>query len=523
MTKPTVWTIAGSDCSAGAGIQADIKTAHGLGVDVRSVITAVTAQNSQGVLQVNAVSNSAILAQLQALEADGQAKVIKIGLLANSQQVELVAAQIQQYKNHWSPAPQIIYDPVAVSSSGGLLTEDDILPNVIDKLLPLVDVLTPNAMEAQSISGHRMTTWRTLEIAAQKIMQLGCKAVIIKGGHLHFNAGKQAQYCVDYGFDGKQIYCLASHKISTHHTHGSGCTYASAVASLLALNYLLRDAMTIAKAYINQSISTAVQYQPSNIALWQGAWPNERHYYPTVLVPNSDLAKALHWQPATAGSKALVNEPSHFANDFPRLSSDSVGFYPVVDSIDWLERLLKMGVSTLQYREKKLQGAALSEAISQAVALGKQYQARLFINDYWQLAIQHQAYGVHLGQEDISSADLPQIKNAGLRLGISTHGHYEYLKMMEYRPSYLAIGAIFPTTTKDMTGQIQGMQTLAKIMALATDIPTVAIGGINLQRAKQVLDTGVSGIAVVTAVTEAANPQSAVRQFQQLISARALS
>ncbi|WP_416307623.1 thiamine phosphate synthase [Neptunicella sp. SCSIO 80796] len=515
-TDSPLWVIAGSDCSAGAGIQADIKTFHSLGVDCRSVITAVTAQNSYGVQQINAVSDSALIGQLQALEADGRARIIKIGLLANSRQVEQVAQRLAQYKNQWQVPPQVIYDPVAIASSGGALTEDDILPAIRDKLLPWVDILTPNIMEAEILTEIKITSWHDLQVAAQDIVGRGCHAVIIKGGHLDFINQRQPQHCVDYCFDGQQHYWLASPKMLSRQTHGSGCTYASALAALLAQDYLLRDAATIAKAYVNQGIAVAEQAQPDNRALCQGGWPCNPEHYPRVLVADSELAHDLDWKTTDNLCSAY-----RFDCDFAPLLPDSVGLYPVVDSLAWLQRLLKMGVTTIQYRQKQLQGDALCDAIEQAVALGNQYNARVFINDYWQLAIQHRAYGVHLGQEDIHSADLQHIKRAGLRLGISTHGHYEYLKMLEYRPSYLAIGAIFPTVTKDMSGQIQGIKTLANIMQLNSAIPTVAIGGITLQRAEAVLNTGVSGIAVVTAITRANNPESAVAQFQHIFQQRA--
>ena len=141
----------------------------------------------------------------------------------------------------------------------------------------------------------------------------------------------------------------------------------------------------------------------------------------------------------------------------------------------------------------------------------------MFINDYWQLAIKHGAYGVHIGQEDLQDADIATIQQAGLRLGISTHGCYEFLLAQQLKPSYLAVGAIFPTKTKNMTGQIQGVKNLKQILELATNIPVVAIGGITQQRAEQVWQTGVDSIAVVTAITESENAEIAVTQFQQLL------
>jgi len=166
---------------------------------------------------------------------------------------------------------------------------------------------------------------------------------------------------------------------------------------------------------------------------------------------------------------------------------------------------------------KNADDAALDESIASAVMLGQKYDAQVYINDYWQLAIKHGAYGVHLGQEDLQTANLIAIKEAGLRLGVSTHGFYEMLRAHNYRPSYMAFGAIYPTTTKDMTGQIQGLEKLEKFVPLMADYPTVAIGGIDISRAEQVASTGVGSVAVVRAITEAEDYQAAIAKLKQLV------
>ena len=503
MNNNIVWTIAGSDCTGGAGIQADTKTAHNLGAEICSVITAVTAQNSIGVKEINPMPDDVILSQIQALEEDKPAKVIKIGLIANEQQVRLIVTELIRIKSEWDTPPIIVYDPVAVASSGGALTEDDILPIIKEKLLPLIDVLTPNNIELQKLSGVYVFSWGCIETAAQAILDLGVGSVIIKGGHIDIAPDKSVDYCTD----GTHHYWLASQRVDTEHSHGSGCTLASAVAALLAQGYLLRDSFTIAKAYINQGLSAAQDYQGCYGPIWQGPWPNTSLDYPDVLVSGSALANELDWHESS----------DTFVNDFASVETDKLGLYPVVSSIDWCERLLKAGVKTIQYREKHLQDQALEDAIKQAIALGQQYKARLFINDHWQLAVTHKAYGVHLGQEDLQDANLLAIKQAGLRLGVSTHGHYEMLKAQQYKPSYIAVGAIFPTKTKDMTGQIQGLKTLADLVKLNPNIPMVAIGGITLKRAEQVALTGVGSIAVVTAITEADDPEAAVNDFNKVL------
>ncbi|WP_313656391.1 thiamine phosphate synthase [Pantoea sp.] len=180
-----------------------------------------------------------------------------------------------------------------------------------------------------------------------------------------------------------------------------------------------------------------------------------------------------------------------------------LGLYPVVDSPDWIARLLEAGVRTIQLRIKDQPDAIAEPAIAQAIALGKRYDARLFINDYWALAIKHQAYGVHLGQEDLDVADLDRIQQAGLRLGISTHDDAELDRALAIQPSYIALGHIFPTQTKAMPSAPQGIAQLKQHLARLPGIPAVAIGGISIARAPEVLATGVGSIAVVSAITQA--------------------
>jgi len=186
-----------------------------------------------------------------------------------------------------------------------------------------------------------------------------------------------------------------------------------------------------------------------------------------------------------------------------------LGLYPVVETVAWLERLLDAGVRTLQLRIKDLPETAVEQTIARAVALGKGYQARLFINDYWRSAIKYQAYGVHLGQEDLDVADLDAVHRAGLRLGLSTHDDAELDRALAEQPSYIALGHVFPTQTKVMPSSPQGLSELQRHLLRLQGISTVAIGGISLERAPQVLATGVGSIAVVSAITQAADWRAA--------------
>ncbi|WP_376751002.1 thiamine phosphate synthase [Cronobacter sakazakii] len=193
-----------------------------------------------------------------------------------------------------------------------------------------------------------------------------------------------------------------------------------------------------------------------------------------------------------------------------------LGLYPVLDSVEWVTRLLDAGVRTLQLRIKDKTEAEAEADVAAAIALGQRYHARLFINDYWRLAIKHQAYGVHLGQEDLQTADLDAIRNAGLRLGVSTHDDMEIDVALAVRPSYIALGHVFPTQTKQMPSAPQGLAQLAEHVKRLGDYPTVAIGGISLERAPAVLETGVGSIAVVSAITRAPDWRGATQRLLEL-------
>ncbi|GLX64006.1 thiamine-phosphate synthase [Proteus vulgaris] len=206
-----------------------------------------------------------------------------------------------------------------------------------------------------------------------------------------------------------------------------------------------------------------------------------------------------------------------FSNTPFASTEKKLGLYPVVDSVEWIERLLKIGVTTLQLRIKDKQPDDVEQEIIEAIKLGKQYHARLFINDYWQLAIKHHAYGVHLGQEDLDIADLNAIKQSGLRLGISTHDEVELQRAKTLRPSYIALGHIFPTTTKDMPSKPQGLKALKHQVEQTPDFPTVAIGGISLERVPDVVATGVGSVALVSAITKAPDWQQVTRKLLELV------
>lgn len=207
---------------------------------------------------------------------------------------------------------------------------------------------------------------------------------------------------------------------------------------------------------------------------------------------------------------------------FPRLDGQFGPLYPVVDDIDLLKRLLALGVRTVQLRVKDSSHPDLDAMINEAVTFGRLCQAQVFINDHWEKALEAGAYGLHLGQDDLKTADLDAIARAGIRLGVSTRTAQELELALSLAPSYLAIGHIFPTPTKQMPTPPQGVAQLSKHLAtVAGKIPTVAIGGIDLATAPEVWQTGVDAIAVVRAVTQSCDLAATLQAFSELLTEEA--
>lgn len=200
---------------------------------------------------------------------------------------------------------------------------------------------------------------------------------------------------------------------------------------------------------------------------------------------------------------------------FTPCNHSHLGLYPIVDRASWLERLLPLGVRTIQVRIKDLTGAALRRELAESVRIAQQYSAQLFINDYWELALELGAYGVHLGQEDIETADLAKLQQSGMRLGLSSHCEEEVQRALSVQPSYIATGPVYPTQTKVMPWNPQTLEGV-KHWRKKIPYPLVAIGGINAERLHYVWDTGVDGVAVLSVITQAQNPEAITRELLEL-------
>ena len=191
-------------------------------------------------------------------------------------------------------------------------------------------------------------------------------------------------------------------------------------------------------------------------------------------------------------------------------------FYPIVDSCDWLRRLLPLGVRLVQLRIKDKSDSELRKAISTAQQLCAEHDCQLIVNDYWELAISLGCDFVHLGQEDLDEADRDALETSGNRLGVSTHSYEELERAQAWSPDYIALGPVYPTILKKMPWAPQGLDRVSEWKRLIGDTPLVGIGGINLDRASAVLDSGADVVSVVTDITLNANPEAQVSRWLDL-------
>ena len=464
---PVALSIAGSDSSGGAGIQADLVVMNRLGVHGCSVITAVIAQNTTGVKAVEFPSPAMVRAQLEAVAADLPPAAVKLGMLAQASTVAAVADFLDSCD---SP---VVCDPVLKSTSGATLLAGDAIESFKTRILPRVTLLTPNVPEAEFLLGRKITGPEEIAAAAHDLVRLGPKSVLLKGGHA---AGMLSMDCWT---DGRETLWLTSPRQDVRHTHGGGCVLSSAIAACLARGYALTDALVIGKAYVNQGLRLGGGIGQGRGPLRLLDWPSHPMDMPRILSDGKPCSRL----------------------EFPGCGPGPLGIYPIVDRAEWIHRLLPLGIKTIQLRAKDLTGAALEKEVREAVQLGREHGARVFINDAWELALHHGAYGVHLGQDDMPHADLMALHTAGIRLGLSTHNYTEVARALSVRPSYLAIGTLFHSPSKDFVHQPLGLEKFAALRRLI-DVPVVAIGGITLETAPEVLAAGADSIAVISDITK---------------------
>ena len=279
MRYNTALTIAGSDSCGGAGIQADIKTMSALGVYAASAITAITVQNTKGVYGIQKVEADIVSGQIKAVMDDIHPDAIKIGMVNDSDTIHAIAETLKKYhstdasSNQQTAFQHLVIDPVMVSTSGCRLMQEDALDIFIKELLPLATLLTPNIPEAEILAGMKIENKEDIMQASSAISRLGCKHVLIKGGH--FEGTEKIDYLFE---DGKLLTSYRGISVNTRNTHGTGCTLSSAITSYLVLNCDMRSAIEKAKKYLSESIEKG-----KDIEIGEGHGPVNHFHKPKSL------------------------------------------------------------------------------------------------------------------------------------------------------------------------------------------------------------------------------------------------
>jgi hydroxymethylpyrimidine kinase/phosphomethylpyrimidine kinase/thiamine-phosphate diphosphorylase len=605
---PIVYTIAGSDSGGGAGIQADLHCIRSFGCHGCSAITCLTAQNSVGVTGVHAPPASFLQQQLDVLVEDLPPAAIKIGMLGTKELAVTVGSFLQKLKaankqqhddgadgaaTGAAPPPArkiwVVMDPVMISTSGHRLIDDEASQAMIDHVFPAVDVLTPNLYEAEALLGRKLVTVQDVEQGARDLIAMGVPAVLVKGGHTFSDdrsessnaddtassassasatssSSSSASYAQDYFLssedasdeprlcDGNRGVWLRSPRYDTEHTHGTGCTLSSAIASALALGEQQRralqdttinqqgagagagttsaiypiDACCLAKAYVTAGIYTGVQLGQGPGPVGQTEFPSQFQHYPTVAMnPDKD-------PPAFRRMKAFSDRHGQYSDDNrPVLGR----ILPIFNTVDWVERLCLVSsapagvggdgaaaaaVTDIQLRIKdETDPAKILEIVQRSQTACAAAGIRLWINDYWQAAVEAGCFGVHVGQEDlvkcIDKGGLEAMQAANMALGISTHSYGELSAALGVKPSYISLGPVFATSSKNVGFDPQGLSTVRKWRQLISpDVPLVAIGGIgDTDTATRVKEAGADCAAVIGAVTKAKETRVAVSQLNE--------
>lgn len=510
-SRPIVWSIAASDSGGGAGIQADLNTLHSLECHGCTIITAITAQNSLAVEKVHPITAIDLAAQWQALEKDLPPKSIKIGLLPEPSTLRWLVRHLD--KLSLKHPFFCVWDPVLKASTGAQFL-DAVDQVEINPLLQRIDLITPNLIEAEMLTNIRIQSFTDVELAAKQLIARGAKNVLIKGGHSFSN--EEHSICRDY-FVSSQYSNLNSTSFWLSHirqdqpnNHGTGCTLASAIASFMAHDHSLSDSLVLGSRYIQQSLRLAASQGQGAGPVWQAPLENQAC---DLAVLNKTIATMTDINHTASEAKSTCE-----AKNEAFKPAGNLGLYAIVDNLIDLERLIKQGIDSLQWRDKSSENC---ETLSQAIKLCKQHKIPLYINDAWQLALEFDAYGIHLGQEDLAllkQSDIGCIQKQGIRLGISCHNETELAYAHSLQPSYLAFGPVFSPKSKIVNHKTLGLKKISQWQSCyGTLYSTTCIGGIDQTNLTSIINTGIKSIAVISALENESDSQIFIKAFKNLI------
>jgi hydroxymethylpyrimidine kinase/phosphomethylpyrimidine kinase/thiamine-phosphate diphosphorylase len=484
MVRPIVLTIAGSDCSGGAGIQADLKAIESNGGYGATVLTAVTAQSTRGVRRVAPLAPDLVGDQLDAVFSDLNVAAVKSGMLVDGRIVAEVASALRRHRpRHY------VCDPVLRSTSGHSLLESDALERLKRELLPLASLVTPNVPEAELLTGLTINSVADAERAAGRLLEFGPDAVLVTGGHLA--AGRATDVLATR--DGCTSF--PGEVIAARQSHGSGCSHAAAIATALARGLPLVEAISAGKRFVTEAIRHGLN-------VGRGSAVTDPFYF--LHRPGRAVLEAVMMRGRTTLGRLHVITDETLQSRFGHAE---------------LARLsVEGGADTVQYRDKR--PVSTAERVSQVrevqQAIGR---VPLVVNDRIDVALACGAQGVHLGRRDLDPTAARELLGVDRWIGVTVNAAERVRALRDQPIDYFGVGPVFGTSSKQEPAPQLGLERLRRIV-LSTERPIIAIGGITPENVGEVLETGVHGVAVLSAVVCRPDPVDAAGRFREAIARR---
>ena len=516
-------TIAGSDPSGGAGIQADLKAFSALGVYGASAITALTVQNTVGVKYVHALPAQVVYDQIVAVMEDIKPDAVKIGMVNDAATLDAIVRALGRFKPKF-----IVVDPVMVSTSGCVLMQDDALKIMKEQLLPMADLVTPNLPEAyiladslrdndrgcqnenhvaSGISQFGVTSSddmaKNVDETANRILSLGVKALLIKGGHTE---GKtKTDFLYINNVDDVKRMAFTSDSINTVNTHGTGCTLSSSIAALSARGYAIEYAVRLAKAYLTEAIKAG-----AGIVVGNGHGP-VNHFYKTDSFKSaenknlrSDLIIMLSEDVKNLSKLQFI---THFTDKYSYFDSAMIA--------------LEGGCRWIQLRMKDADEAEVERVARLILPECRRRGAVFIIDDNVDVAKRIGSDGVHLGKNDMPVSDARNILGNGFIIGGTANTIDDIRRLALQGADYIGCGPFRFTTTKKNLAPMLGVEGYRNISSQMKNegimLPIVAIGGITSDVVPQIMSCGVTGIALSGSVLRAENPVDEMKKIVNIL------
>ncbi len=471
---PVILTVAGSDPSGGAGIQADLMTIGAAGGYGATAVAALTVQNSRGLLSVRPVEPELVREQMQAILLDMPVAAVKTGMLARADVVDAVSAVLGRFR----PA-HVVVDPVMGATSGGTPMDRAAVQAIRSRLLPQATLLTPNVPEAERLTALPIRTVQEAGHAGHALLEAGAGAVLVKGGHLPESPGTDVLVTAD------GVHTFPGRWQDQPNSHGTGCVLSSAIATFLGLGDDLYTAVLRGKAF---------------------------------------LAQALHHGRAPGTGPGAVN-PLFRMTRTGRIGKVHVITDETLQSgfrhADLALLAARGGADTVQYREKRpIPGEVCTMALAGIRTSLADFGTGLIVDDRVQQALDSGALGVHLGRNDMPAAKAREMLGPDAIIGVTANSLEEAIAASRGPVDYLGVGPVFGTLSKDNPAPALGLDGLGRIVD-AVRLPVVAIGGINSDNAAAVIGQGAYGVAVLSAVACAKDPEAATRNIVEAVAGKA--